>query len=134
MNKLTGTIRQIQTSGAIMLVDIDVEGHGFSAMLIESALHPEWLVVGNAVDVVFKETEVSLGKNITGKISLRNRMKGVVEKITRGELLSMVSVSFKGYSITSAITTRAVDSLEIVVGEEIEAMVKSNEISLMKRK
>ena len=61
MNKLSGIITKIQQSGAILLVDVDVDvdGHGFSAMLIESATQPEWLQEGNSIDLVFKETEVS---------------------------------------------------------------------------
>jgi len=131
MNKLTGIISQIQKSGAIMLVDVDVDGHGFSALLIESAAHPVWLQSGNVIDLVFKETEVSLAKGLTGKISMRNRMICKVLGIERGVLLSAVKLQFQNYTITSAITTRAVDSLQITVGEEIEALVKANEVSLM---
>lgn len=40
MNKLTGIISQIQQAGAILLVDVDVNGQVFSALLIESALNP----------------------------------------------------------------------------------------------
>jgi molybdate transport system regulatory protein len=133
MNKLTGIITQIQKSGAIMLVDVDVDGHGFSALLIESAIHPQWLQTGNTIDIVFKETEVSLAKGLSGKISTRNRMMCKVQKVERGGLLSKISLQFQKYTITSAITTRAVDSLQIAIGEEIEALVKANEISLMKK-
>lgn len=132
MNKLTGTIKQIQQSGAILLVDVDVLGQGFSALLIESAIRPEWLQQGNTVELVFKETEVTLAKGLSGKISMRNRMKCIVQSINRGELLCTVSLKFETYSITSAITTRAVDSLQITVNEEIDALVKSNEITLMR--
>ena len=87
MNKLSGIITKIQQSGAILLVDVDVDGHGFSAMLIESATQPEWLQEGNSIDLVFKETEVSLAKNLSGLISMRNRMKCTLQNIERGELL-----------------------------------------------
>jgi molybdopterin-binding protein len=133
MNKLPGTITQIQKSGAIMLVDVDIDGHGFSALLIESATHPQWLQTGNAIDIVFKETEVSLAKGLSGKISMRNRMMCQVQHIERGELLSTITLQFQKHTIVSAITTRAADSLQITAGEEIEALVKSNEISLMKK-
>jgi molybdate transport system regulatory protein len=132
MNKLTGIITQIQQSGAIMLVDVDVDGHGFSAMLIESSTHQQWLEKGNTIDLVFKETEVSLAKELSGKISMRNRMMCMVQQIDKGELLSTIKLKFKQYIITSAITTRAVYSLQISVGDEIEALVKANEISLIK--
>jgi len=133
MNKLTGIISKIQQSGAILLVDVDVDGHGFSAMLIESATQPEWLQEGNAVDLVFKETEVSLAKNLSGMISMRNRMKCAVLQIDRGDLLSKVSLQFQKYMLTSAITTRSVSSLDLKVGDEVEALVKANEVSLMKK-
>lgn len=133
MNKLSGIINNIQQSGAILLVDVDVDGHGFSAMLIESATQPEWLQTGNAIDLVFKETEVSLAKNLSGMISMRNRMKCTVQDIERGELLSKVSLQFQKYTLTSAITTRSVDSLNIKIGDEVEALVKANEVSLMKK-
>lgn len=133
MNKLSGIINNIQQSGAILLVDVDVDGHGFSAMLIESATQPEWLQTGNAIDLVFKETEVSLAKNLSGMISMRNRMKCTVQDIERGELLSKVSLQFLKYTLTSAITTRSVNSLDLKVGDEVEALVKANEVSLIKK-
>lgn len=133
MNKLPGKISKVQQSGAILLVDVDVNGHGFSALLIESATHPEWLQAGNTIDLVFKETEVTLAKNLSGIISMRNRMKCTVQQIERGELLSKISLKFQEYRITSAITTRAVDSLQLAIGDEVEALVKANEVSLMKK-
>lgn len=101
-----------------MLVDADVNGHGFSALLIESAFRPDWLQVGNTIDLVFKETEVSLAKNLQGQISMRNRMKCVVREIERGDLLSKIKLSFINSLISSAITTRAVDSLKLEIDEE----------------
>ncbi|MBL7967463.1 MAG: TOBE domain-containing protein [Prolixibacteraceae bacterium] len=134
MNKLPGTIANIQQSGAILLVDADVNGHGFSALLIESASLSEWLQIGNTVDLVFKETEVSLAKNLSGQISLRNRMKCVVQEIVRGDLLCKIKMSFQDYIIYSAITTRSVDAFHLAVGDEVEALVKANEVSLMKKR
>jgi molybdate transport system regulatory protein len=133
MNKLSGKISKIQQSGAILLVDVDVDGHGFSAMLIESATHPEWLQTGNMIDLVFKETEVSLARNLSGLISMRNRMRCTVQHIDRGELLSKVILQFQKYVVTSAITTRSVDSLDLKIGDEVEALVKANEVSLMRK-
>jgi len=133
MNKLTGIISKIQQSGAILLVDVDVDGHSFSAMLIESATQPEWLKIGNTIDLIFKETEVSLAKNLSGMISMRNRMKCTILHIERGELLSKVSLQFQKNTLTSAITTRSVNSLDLKIGDEVEALVKANEVSLMKK-
>ena len=133
MNKLTGIISQIQQSGSILLVDVDVDGYGFSAMIIESATQPEWLQKGNTIELVFKETEVSLAKNLSGIISTRNRMKCTVQRIDRGTLLSKVSLNFQKYTVASAVTTRAIDALQLKIGDEVEALVKANEVSLMRK-
>lgn len=132
MNKLPGTISKIQHSGAILLVDVDVEGHLFSAMLIESATQPEWLQTGNAIELVFKETEVSLAKNLSGLISTRNRMKCTITQIEHGELLSKIDLKFQSFQVSSAITTRSVVSLDLKIGDKVEALIKANEVSLMK--
>ncbi len=130
MNKLTGKITSIQQSGAIILVDVDVNGQGFSALLIESASRPVWLQENAEVNVIFKESEVSLAKGLTGAISMRNRMMCTVLRVDRGKILSTVTMHYGRNVITSAITTRGVDSLLIAEGDIIEALVKSNEISL----
>jgi molybdate transport system regulatory protein len=132
MNNLNGTITNIQQSGAIILADIEVNGQLVSAMLIDSDEQNEWLKLGSNVSVVFKETEVSIAKGLSGKISLRNRFACHIKAIRKGELLSEISLRFGLYSLTSVITTRAVDSLELKVGEQVEALVKANEVSIMK--
>jgi molybdopterin-binding protein len=131
MNKLTGTITQIQQSGAIMLIDVDVNGHGFSALLIESANSLNWIYEGNTVNVVFKETEVSLAKDFSGKMSMRNQMNCKILHIGKGELLSKIKLQFKQHTITSVITTRSANALQLSVNDEVDALVKANEVSLM---
>ena len=56
-----------------------------------------------------------------------------VQQIERGDLLSKVVLQFQQHTITSAITTRSVDLLALKNGDKVEALVKANEISLMKR-
>jgi molybdate transport system regulatory protein len=115
-----------------MLVDVEVRQQHFSVLLIESAVQPEWIALEQQVDLVFKETEVTLAKGLSGYISTRNRIPCRVLHVERGELLSRVSLQFQQDVIVSAITTRALDSLHLRTDQEVEALVKSNEIALMK--
>lgn len=133
MNKLPGIITQINRSDAIMLVDVDVDGQNFSALLIESAGSQPWFNKGSSVDLVFKETEVSLAKGLKGMISTRNRLACTVVDFERGNLLSKITLKFRKYIIQSAITTRSADSLQIKTGDQIEALIKSNEVALMQK-
>lgn len=131
MNSIHGTIINIQQSGGILLADIDIGNYTVSAMLISSVNGDSWITKGKQVNVVFKETEVSLAKNLSGKISLRNRFKCTVKDIENGQILSKIVLSFGQNQIVSVITTRSLLDLDIKSGDAIEALVKANEISLM---
>lgn len=113
------------------LVDVAVGETIFAATLLETPDQVSYLQVEREVALLFKETEVSLAKNLQGEISLRNRFSVIVTHIERGDIMSAVDLDFMGQSLTSVITTRGVNRLQLAVGEQIEALVKANEIALM---
>lgn len=131
MNRLPGTITAIESNDHLSLVDVLAGQDIFTAMLLETPQSAPHLKVGNAVAVLFKETEVSLAKGLSGKLSLRNRVRCIVRKIRRGDILSEVVLDCSGRALTSIITTRAVNRLELQEGDEVEALVKANEVSLV---
>lgn len=131
MNTLRGLITGIEFNDHVSLVDVDVSGDSFTATLLETPEDAPYLKVGNTVDVLFKETEVSLAKNLSGLISLRNRVATTVKLVRSGVILSEVVLDYRGQTISSIITTRSIRRLEIKLGDQIEAMVKANEVSLM---
>lgn len=63
-------------------------------------------------------------------VNVRNQFHGVIKEIIRGSVVSEVDVETPGGIITSVITTRSVDDLELVVGKEVVALIKSTEVSL----
>lgn len=130
MNKLKGQIIAIDHNSHISLVDVAVGNDVFSATLLETPDTADYLQVGNEVMLLFKETEVSLAKNLTGLISLRNRIPATVRGIERGAILSAVALEYRGLPLISVITTRGVERLQLRVGDEVEALVKANEMVL----
>jgi molybdate transport system regulatory protein len=127
VNVLKGSIRSITSSGVISLVEVEVQGECFSAVVLEEG--PK-LAVGMEVLLLFKETEVALGKQFIGKISLRNQFKGAIVAIDRGAILTVVTIDYKGTSINSVITTNAARDLELNVGEVITGFIKTNELMI----
>lgn len=113
------------------LVDVDVDGDIFTSIVVETAETAPYLAPGNAVLILFKETEVSLAKNLSGAISLRNRIRAVIHAIDRGVLLSAVTLDYKGMQVVSVITTRSVERLALAPGDKVEGLVKANEVTLM---
>ena len=130
MNRLRGRITGIESNGHVSLVDVAVNGDTFVAILLETPDSAPYLAVNNEVDVLFKETEVSLAKNLSGLISLRNRIRGTVQHIRKGDILSEVVLDCHGHQVTSIITSRSIARLDINEGDQVEALIKANEVAL----
>lgn len=131
MNKLRGLITAVESNDHVSLVDVEVEGDTFTATLLETPEDAPYLQAGKRVQLLFKETEVSLAKNLSGQISLRNRIAAQVIEVRGGVILSEVVMQYRGHRISSIITTRSIKRLEIKPGDQLEAMVKANELTLL---
>ena len=130
MNRLRGHITRIESNDHVSLVDVDVSGDTFTATLLETPDDAPYLKVGNPVEILFKETEVSLAINLSGLISLRNRVNTTVTLVREGVILSEVVLEYRGQTISSIITTGSIKRLGIKPGDRVEALVKANEVTL----
>jgi molybdopterin-binding protein len=65
-------------------------------------------------------------------INARNQFKGTVKEIIRGPVLSEVDVETAAGIVTSVITSRSIDALNIKVGDEVLTVFKSTEVLLAK--
>ena len=130
MNILKGTIEKLTISGSLTLIGIKVGTIDMSAIVIDTPKTAPYLKVGNTITVVFKETEVIIGKGIHHQISMQNKFIGKISAIESKELLSKVSIATSVGTINSIITTNAVKQLALNIGSEVTAMIKTNEILL----
>lgn len=131
MNNLPGTIAAIDTDGNLSLVDINVTGDiRMSALIVETPEHCLWLEVGHKVKVLFKETEVSIARNLSGQISLRNRFPATITAIRSSGMLAEITLDSAGHQVISIITSRSAQRMELKTGDQVEWLVKANEVSL----
>jgi molybdopterin-binding protein len=64
-------------------------------------------------------------------INVRNQFRGKVKEIIEGPVVSEIDVETpSGLIVTSVITTRSVKQLNLAVGREVVALVKSTEVSI----
>jgi len=67
------------------------------------------------------------------KISARNKLKGVVNEIEKGEVAASVRIEIVTPTvITALITTDAVNDLDLKIGDEVEAVIKATEVMVSK--
>jgi molybdopterin-binding protein len=131
MNKIKGVIVSIESSESISLVEIDTPVGRVCSVVVETPETAEYLRDGNEVYILFKETEVSIGKDFSGGISLRNKIDCTVKEIRRGKILSRIVLECGKEKIVSIITTGSADRMNIQIGDRVTAFIKTNEVSLM---
>lgn len=132
MNILQGTITEIQTSGSVSIVSIDVQGNCVSSIVLENPDSSNYLMIGSTIQVLFKETEVVIGIGEFKNLSLQNKFQGTITKLDKGLVLSTLEVTTDIGIINSMITTNAVNQLDLTLNTNVTVMVKSNEIMLSK--
>ncbi|BCO26604.1 hypothetical protein MIZ03_1487 [Rhodoferax lithotrophicus] len=65
-------------------------------------------------------------------INVRNQFRGKVKEIIHGDVVSEIDVETPWGIVTSVITTRSVRDLDLKIGSDVVALVKSTEVSIAK--
>jgi molybdopterin-binding protein len=66
-------------------------------------------------------------------LSARNKLKGVVKAIEKGEVAATVKIEIsQPATITSMITKEAAEELKLKVGDKVEAVIKASEVMVFK--
>jgi molybdopterin-binding protein len=65
------------------------------------------------------------------KISARNQLRGTVESVSLGVVTAKVGVRVGENLIESVVTRQSVEEMNIKVGQQVTAVIKSTEVMLM---
>jgi molybdate transport system regulatory protein len=133
MNQLNAVIKSVETEENISIVTVEAMGIPFSILVIDTPATAAYLEEGSEVIMVFKATAMSVAKSLSGGLSIRNRFPATVAAIQSGKVLSSVLLDCKGNMLEAVITTRSADGLALQVGDVVEGLVKTNDISLMQK-
>lgn len=131
MNKLSGSITEIQSHEGMSLVKVKTPNAVvFTSIVLDTPETAGYLKVGNSVNILFKETEVIISKDLHLNISIQNQVLCTIQSINTGVLLSQVNLTSGETTIKSIITSNACKQLELKANDEVMALIKTNEISL----
>jgi molybdopterin-binding protein len=62
------------------------------------------------------------------KISARNRLKGRIVEVKKGQTTAHVRIDVNGIIVTASITNEAVDDLKLAAGQTAFAIVKASDV------
>jgi molybdopterin-binding protein len=64
------------------------------------------------------------------KLSARNRLKGTIVEVTKGQTTAHVRIDVGGAVVTASITNEAVDELKLQKGQQAYAVVKASDVMI----
>lgn len=126
MNRLKAQITSIQSSEHLSFVGVEANGELLHLLLLEKPLE----VIGDEVNLVFKESEVILSKDVVN--STANMSKGIINEIQKGEILTQVTLSYNDIEIASLVPTQTFDMMKCNLGDTIYWIINPSEISLQR--
>tara|TARA_B100000586_G_C20103963_1_gene426335 strand:- start:1872 stop:2273 length:402 start_codon:yes stop_codon:yes gene_type:complete len=131
LNKLSGKIKQIKNSEYLSEVTIALENNAiFNVFLVETPQTASYLQLEQKINLLFKETEVIISKNLTPDISIQNQLKAEIIEIKPGKILSEIILKSHVGEIKSLLGSTLLQQMNFAESQEVLILVKANEIML----
>lgn len=130
MNCIKATITEVVSKQNLSLVKLVNSKLNFTAIVIDDVESAPYLRMGNEVNVLFKETEVIISKDLNPQISIQNRIACTIKNINMGDLLCELTLETENFIFQSIITRNAAEKLALKKEDTVLALIKTNEISL----
>lgn len=132
MNRFSAKINSIKNQGSLRLIELLVDDIKFTSIVLDEDANTFSFKENDQVVILFKDTEVSIAKGDTNQFSLRNQITGKVNQVDKGELLAKITIDTKIGEVNSVITRASTERLNIKSGDELTALIKTNEIFISK--
>ncbi len=128
MNTIQASITKIEGTDNLNLVSFRAGDEMLRMMSLELDKN---LNVGLNVLLGVKATSVSLSREKNSMLSISNQLPVRIERIDTGELLSSVKLSFLGTLVESIITKDSALRMGLAPGDEIIALIKASDLSIV---
>ena len=120
-------IVQISSKDGISFFELECLNLGINLYML-ALNEASKFALNDEVSLNFKSSDVVLSRLRLEASSLDNELKCEVVGITRGEILSIVSLKCEQLCFEAIISDHALKGLNLVVGEQVFAYVKSTSI------
>lgn len=133
-NRLPVKITGIKKGKLNAHISLDWRSRPMSVIITSSSADEMRLEDGDAIEVLFKASDVIIAQGLSGKLSARNILPGIITGITRGFPLAMINLDCEGDKVAAELTLSSLEDMGLEVGDEVDAIIKSSELILAKKK
>jgi len=134
MSQLNARIEAIDSEQSLNIVTFLCAGQ--KLQMVSLALN-EGVQVGKVMTLACKPTSVAIAKptleveSFCAMLSYANQLEVKIIAIEKGILLSSVMLALGSFELESILSTEALERLSLKAGDEVIALIKANELSIL---
>jgi len=128
MNRIPAAVAKIDEYGGISIVYFEAYGQKMQMMALEI---DKSIKRGSQVILGAKASDIALGREPIGDISISNRLGVTVESVAEGKLLSSVKLILGESILESIITLDSSKSLSVKRGDKLTALINPSKLSIL---
>lgn len=128
MSHIKATITRIESVESLNIVTFDFYGTVLKMMSLDLS---EEIAVGRKVTLAVKPSHIAISKELSGMLSYSNQLKATIHSCDNGKLLSSIKLRIEDVMLESIITLDSVLKMDLKAGDEVKAMIKASELSIV---
>lgn len=129
MRNLVAKIENILSNGILNIVTFDFHQIKLKMLSLELS---ENVQIDKKVILNIKPTAVTISKDFVKNITCFNQIPVCIDSIETQPLLSSVDLKINDAILESIITTQSAEKLNLKKGDELVALIKESDISILK--
>ena len=127
-NTLKAKVTNIKSVELVNIVSFEFKGVELKMMSLNL---DKAIKVGSTVLLSIKPSHIAIAKDFNGVVSYSNQLKCKIHSLEVGELLASIELDFHETLLESIITADSVHKMNLHENEEITALIKASEVSIM---
>ena len=127
MSQFIATIKKIQSIDNLNIVEFEFDGLTLKMMSLD--LNDD-VKIGKKVKLSVKPSNISIAKNLSGEISLSNKIVATIQNLENGQLLTSVILKINDTLLESIITVDSSKRMNLQIGEVVTILIKASNLSI----
>ena len=127
MSNFIASIKKINSVDNLNIVEFDFNGLTLKMMSLD--LNDD-VKIGKKVKLSVKPSNISIAKNLTGEISLSNKIVATIQSLENGQLLTSVILKINDTLLESIITVDSSKRMNLQIGESVTILIKASNLSI----
>ncbi len=129
MNSLIARVVKIDNIDNLNVVNFDFLDQNLSMMSLDLS---DNIRVGSRVELIANPSHVAIAKDFNGLLSYSNQLNAKIVSLENGKLLSSIKLLVGEVILESIITFNSSKKMNLKVGDEVKALIKASELSILR--